>query len=140
VIALSRRQLICGGAAIAALATTPAIAASGIKNLPGRKTEVSLAANKALASVGGVVELTIKKYGKVALIRTSASAKGFAVVNLSCPHAGVIVQQNNGGWVCPGPRGHGSEFGLNGAVKVGPATSALRPIKFTATSKAVTIA
>jgi Rieske Fe-S protein len=140
VIALSRRQLICGGAAIAALATTPAVAASGIKNLPGGKTEVSLAANKALANVGGVVELTIKKYGKVALIRTSASAKGFAVVNLSCPHAGVIVQQNNGGWVCPGPRGHGSEFGLNGAVKVGPATSALRPIKFTATSKAVTIA
>ena len=139
-IALSRRQLICGGAAIAALATTPAIAASGIKNLPGGKTQVSLAANKALANVGGVVELTIKKYGKVALIRTSASAKGFAVVNLSCPHAGVIVQQNNGGWVCPGPRGHGSEFGLNGAVKVGTATSALRPIKFTATSKAVTIA
>ena len=139
-IALSRRQLICGGAAIAALASTPAIAASGIKNLPGGKTQVSLAANKALANVGGVVELTIKKYGKVALIRTSASAKGFAVINLSCPHAGVIVQQNNGGWVCPGPRGHGSEFGLNGAVKVGPATSALRPIKFTATSKAVTIA
>ena len=139
-IALSRRQLICGGAAIAALVTTPAIAASGIKNLPGGKTEVSLAANKALASVGGVVELTIKKYGKVALIRTSASAKGFAVVNLSCPHAGVIVKQNNGGWLCPGPRGHNSEFGLNGAVKVGPATSALRPIKFTATSKAVTIA
>jgi len=140
VIALSRRQLICGGAAIAALASTPAIAASGIKNLPGGTTQVSLAANKALANVGGVVELTIKKYGKVALIRTSASAKGFAVVNLSCPHAGVIVKQNNGGWVCPGPRGHGSEFGLNGAVKVGPATSALRPIKFTATSKAVTIA
>jgi Rieske Fe-S protein len=140
VIALSRRQLICGGAAIAALASTPAIAASGIKNLPGGKTQVSLAANKALANVGGVVELTIKKYGKVALIRTSASAKGFAVVNLSCPHAGVIVKQNNGGWLCPGPRGHNSEFGLNGAVKVGPATSALRPIKFTATSKAVTIA
>jgi Rieske Fe-S protein len=140
VIALSRRQLICGGAAVAALATAPAIAASGIKNLPGGKTEVSLAANKALANVGGVVELTIKKYGKVAVIRTSASVKGFAVVNLSCPHAGVIVKQNNGGWICPGPRGHGSEFGLNGAVKVGPATSALRPIKFTATSKAVTIA
>jgi Rieske Fe-S protein len=140
VIALSRRQLICGGAAVAALASTPAIAASGTKKLPGGKTEVSLAANKALANVGSVVELTIKKYGKVALIRTSASVKGFAVVNLSCPHAGVIVKQNNGGWICPGPRGHGSEFGLNGAVKVGPATSALRPIKFTATSKAVTIA
>jgi Rieske Fe-S protein len=140
VIALSRRQFICGSAAVAAFATTPAIAASGIKNLPGGKTEVSLAANKALANVGGVVELSIKKYGKVAVIRTSKSVKGFAVVNLSCPHAGVIVQQNNGGWVCPEPRGHGSEFGLNGAVKAGLANSSLKPIKFTATSKAVTIA
>ena len=99
-----------------------------------------MAANKALANVGGVVELSIKKYGKVAVIRTSKSVKGFAVVNLSCPHAGVIVQQNNGGWVCPEPRGHGSEFGLNGAVKAGLANSSLKPIKFTATSKAVTIA
>jgi len=140
VIALSRRQFICGGAAVAALATTPAIAASGIKNLPGGKTEVSLTANKALANVGGVVELTIKKYGKVAVIRTSASTKGFAVVKLACPHEGVIVKQNNGGWSCPEPRGHGAEFGLNGALKVGPANSDLKAIKFVATSKAVTIA
>ena len=64
-IALSRRQFICGGAAVAALATTPAIAAPGIKNLPGGKTEVSLAANKVLADVGGVVELTIKNMEKL---------------------------------------------------------------------------
>jgi Rieske Fe-S protein len=122
VIALSRRQFICGSAAVAALATTPALAANGVKNLPGGKTELS-----------------IKKYGKVAVIRTSKSAKGFAVVNLSCPHAGVIVQQNAGGWICPGPRGHGSEFGMNGALKIGPANSGLKPIKFTANSKSVVI-
>lgn len=138
-IALSRRQFICGSAAVAALATTPALAANGVKNLPGGKTEVSLAANKALETVGGVVELSIKKYGKVAVIRTSKSAKGFAVVNLSCPHAGVIVKQNAGGWICPGPRGHGSEFSMNGALKVGPANTGLKPIKFTANTKAVVI-
>jgi len=121
VAALSRRGFICGGAAVAALATMPAIAATGVKTLSNGRTEVNLAANPALAKVGGVVELDIKKYGRVAVVRTSKSAKGFSVFNL-------------------GPRGHGSEFALNGALKVGPATSALRAIKFTATSKAVTIA
>jgi Rieske Fe-S protein len=90
--------------------------------------------------VGAVIELNIKKYGRVAVVRTSKSAKGFSVFNLSCPHAGVRVTQSSGGWICPGPRGHGSKFALNGALKEGPATSALRAIKFTATSKAVTIA
>ena len=89
--------------------------------------------------MGGIVELSIKKYGKVAVVRTSKSAQGFSVINLSCPHAGVIVKRNSAGWICSAP-GHNSEFGLNGALKVGPATSPLRPIKFTATSKAVTIA
>lgn len=83
--------------------------------------------------------MSVQKYGKVAVIRTSKSAKGFAVINLSCPHAGVIVKQNAGGWICPGPRGHGSEFGMNGALKIGPASSGLKPIKFTANSKAVVI-
>ena len=137
-IALSRRQLICGGAAIAALASTPAIAASGIKNLPGGKTEVSLAANKALAQVGGVLELPIKKYGKVAVVRTSKGVRGFSVFNLSCPHAGVIVKRSAEGWVCS-PPGHGSEFLLNGKLKVPPANSDLRAIKFSANSKTLTI-
>jgi Rieske Fe-S protein len=137
VAALSRRGFICGGVAVAALATMPAIAATGVKTLSKGRTEINLAANPVLANVGGVVELDIKKYGRVAVVRTSKSVKGFSVFNLSCPHAGVRVTQSSGGWVCPGPRGHGS---LNGALKVGPATSALRAIKFTATNKAVTIA
>ena len=139
-VALSRRGFICGSAAVAALAAIPAVAATGIKTLANGKTEVNLAANKSLANVGGVVELSIKKYGKVAVVRTYKSAQGFSVINLSCPHAGVIVKQNTEGWICPGPRGHGSEFGLDGTLKVGPATSPLKLIKFTATSKAVTIA
>ena len=138
-VALSRRGFICGSAAVAALSAIPAVAATGVKTLANGKTEVNLAANKSLANVGGVIELSIKKYGKVAVVRTSKSVKGFSVINLSCPHAGVIVKQNSAGWICSAP-GHNSEFGLNGALKVGPATSPLKPIKFTATSKAVTIA
>lgn len=136
---ISRRTFICGSAAIAVLGAVPAVAASGVKTLTNGKTEISLLTNTALASVGGVVELNIKKYGKVAVVRTSKSTNGFSVINLSCPHAGVIVKQNNGGWLCA-PPGHGSEFALNGALKVGPANTALKAIKFTATTKAVTIA
>lgn len=139
-VALSRRGFICGSAAVAALSAIPAVAATGVKTLANGKTEVNLAANKSLANVGGIVELSIKKYGKVAVVRTSKSAQGFSVINLSCPHAGVIVKQNSAGWVCSAPPGHGSEFALNGALKVGPANTALKAIKFTATTKAVTIA
>jgi len=139
-VALSRRDFICASAALTALATVPAVAATGIKTLANGKTEIDLASNTALNSVGGVVELAIQKYGKVAIVRTSKSASGFSVINLSCPHAGGIVKQSTSGWVCPPPRGHGSEFALNGALKVGPAISALKSITFTATKKAVTIA
>ena len=136
---LSRRSFICGSAALAAVATVPVVAATGIKTLSNGKTEIDLATNTSLSSVGAVVELDIKKYGKVAVVRTSKSVKGFSVFNLSCPHAGVIVKQNNGGWACPPPRGHSSEFALNGSLKVGPAASGLKLIKFTATAKKLTI-
>ncbi|MEN9915650.1 MAG: hypothetical protein RL725_325 [Actinomycetota bacterium] len=135
---ITRRGFICAGAAVAALAAAPAVAATGVKTVAG-KTVIDLASNKALAKVGGVVELSISKYGKVAVVRTSKSNTGYSVINLSCPHAGVIVKQSSGGWSCSSPRGHGSEFALNGSLKVGPATSALRSIKFTATSKTLTI-
>jgi Rieske Fe-S protein len=135
---ITRRGFICAGAAVAALAAAPAVAATGVKTVAG-KTVIDLASNKALAKVGGVVELSISKYGKVAVVRTSKSNTGYSVINLSCPHAGVIVKQSPGGWSCSSPRGHGSEFALNGSLKVGPATSALRSIKFTATSKTLTI-
>jgi len=135
---ITRRGFICAGAAVAALAAAPAVAATGVKTVAG-KTVVDLASNKALAKVGGVVELSISTYGKVAVVRTSKSINGYSVINLSCPHAGVVVKQSSGGWLCPAPRGHGSEFALNGARKAGLAASDLRSIKFTATSKTLTI-
>jgi Rieske Fe-S protein len=136
--ALTRRSFICGSAAVAALTAIPAVAATGVKTLKNGNTVIDLAANKTLSTVGGLLELNIKKYGKVAVVRTSKSVKGFSVINLACPHAGVIVSNSSDGWSCNAP-GHGSVFALNGALKVGPATSALRSIKFTATSKALTI-
>ncbi len=137
---VDRRAFVCGVAAIAALGMTrqSAVAANGIKTVNG-KTQIDLTVNAALKKVGGVVQLSIAKYGKVAVVRTSTATNGFSVINLACPHAGVNVKPSNGGWVCASP-GHGSEFALNGALKVGPANSALRRIKFTATTKAVTIA
>ena len=136
--ALTRRSFICGSAAVAALTALPAVAATGVKTLKNGTTVIDLAANKTLSSVGGLIELSIKQYGKVAVVRTSKSVNGFSVINLACPHAGVIVSNSSDGWIC-NPPGHGSVFALNGALKVGPATSALRSIKFTATSKALTI-
>jgi hypothetical protein len=137
---IDRRAFVCGVAAMAALGMTRqnAVAASGIKTVNG-KTQIDLAVNAALKKVGGVVQLSIPKYGKVAVVRTSKATNGFSVINLACPHAGVNVKLSNGSWVCQ-PPGHNSEFALNGALKVGPANSGLRPIKFTATTKAVTIA
>ena len=136
--ALNRRAFICAGAAVAALTALPAVAATGVKTLKNGKTVIDLAANKTLTEVGGLIELSIKKYGKVAVVRTSKSANGFSVINLACPHAGVLVSKSNEGWSC-NPPGHGSVFALNGALKVGPASSPLKSIKFTATSKALTI-
>ena len=136
--ALNRRAFICAGAAVAALTALPAVAATGVKTLKNGKTVIDLAANNTLTEVGGLIELSIKKYGKVAVVRTSKSVKGFSVINLACPHAGVLVSKSSDGWSCS-PPGHGSVFALNGALKVGPATSALRSIKFTSTSKALTI-
>ncbi len=106
--ALTRRSFICGGAALAAMATMPAATATGVKTLKNGKTTVDLVANKVLAQVGGVLELTIKKHGKVAVVRTSKGVKGFSVINLACPHAFVTVKKSGNGWVCS-PPGHGSE-------------------------------
>ena len=136
--ALNRRAFICAGAAVAALTALPAVAATGVKTLKNGKTVIDLAANKTLTEVGGLIEFSIKKYGKVAVVRTSKSANGFSVINLACPHAGVLVSKSSEGWSC-NPPGHGSVFALNGALKVGPASSPLKSIKFTATSKALTI-
>lgn len=138
-IDLSRRGFICGVAVLAFSAFPDLASAAGVSSKADGSTEILLSANKRLATVGGVVELTIKKYGRIAIVRGSKGLNGFSVLRLACPHAGVIVKQSSSGWVCSPPRGHGSKFALNGKLLVGPANRDLVPIKFTASSKAIVI-
>jgi len=57
------------------------------------------------------------------LIRTSG---GFKALSIVCPHLGCLVKPTLDGFVCPC---HTSSFDLQGALKVGPATSALRILR-----------
>ena len=136
---LSRRGFMCGVAVLAFSAFSEVAAAAGVNSKTDGSTEILLSANKRVATVGGVVELNIKKYGRIAIVRTSKGVKGFSVFRLFCPHEGVIVKQSSSGWVCSPPRGHGAKFALNGKLLVGPANRDLVPIKFIASSKSIVI-
>ena len=138
-IDLSRRGFICGVAVLAFSSFPDLASAAGVSSKADGSTEILLLANKRLATVGGVVELNIKKYGKLAIVRSSKGVNGFSVFRLFCPHEGVIVKQSSNGWVCSPPRGHGSKFALNGKLLNGPANRDLVPIKFTASSKSIVI-
>jgi cytochrome b6-f complex iron-sulfur subunit len=51
------------------------------------------------------------------------TAGGFLAISIICPHLGCLVEPTLDGFVCPC---HTSRFDQQGALKVGPATSALR--------------
>jgi Rieske Fe-S protein len=137
---ISRRALLCGFGAIAATAAgfslDSASAASGVTKLSGGKVSVDLAANKALAKVGGAVLFTAKDGFPAALVRTAAGAKGLTAISLVCTHMGVTVAQSQGKWICPA---HGSLYALNGAVLGGPASSPLKKYPVTVTATKVVI-
>ena len=138
-IDISRRGFICGVTVLAFSAFPDLAGAAGVSSKADGSTEILLSANKRLATVGGVVELNIKKYGKIAIVRSSKGVRGFSVFRLFCPHEGVIVKQSSTGWVCTPPRGHGAKFALNGKLLAGPANRDLVPIKFTVSSKSIVI-
>lgn len=138
-IDISRRGFMCGVAVLALSAFPDLAGAAGVSSKADGSTEILLSANKRLATVGGVVELNVKKYGRIAVVRSSKGVTGFSVFRLFCPHEGVIVKQSSEGWSCSPPRGHGAKFALNGKVLVGPAKKDLQPIKFTASSKSIII-
>jgi hypothetical protein len=138
-IDLSRRGFMCGVAVLAISAFPDLANAAGVSSKSDGSTEILLSANKRLATVGGVIELNVKKYGRIAIVRSSKGVKGFSVFRLFCPHEGVIVKQSSEGWLCSPPRGHGAKFALNGKVLAGPAKRDLQPIKFTASSRSIII-
>ncbi|MEI8222800.1 MAG: Rieske 2Fe-2S domain-containing protein [Actinomycetes bacterium] len=136
---IGRRAVLCGAVAIAlgistdlASASVPAV---GIKQI-GKKIQLDLAKNKALAKVGGAVTIDLSNGSSVAIVRTSAGVKGFTALNLSCTHQGVTVEQQGSTWVCPA---HGSAFSSTGKVVRGPANQALFAYPVAATAKTVTI-
>ena len=135
---LSRRALLCGALAIS-LGLAPDLAeatdAAGVTQ-SGGKLKISLAKNKSLAKVGGVVQVPLSDGSSLAIIRTTAATNGFIAMNLSCTHQGVTVQQQGTNWVCPA---HGSEYTLAGKVVRGPARTALIKYPLSATSKVITV-
>jgi Rieske Fe-S protein len=136
---LGRRAVLCGAMAFALGITTDVAQAStvavGIKQV-GKKLQLTLAQNKALAKVGGAVTFALSDGSTVAVVRTSAATNGFTAMNLSCTHQGVTVEQQGSNWVCPA---HGSTFDKSGKVLRGPANSALYKYPVAATAKIVTI-
>lgn len=135
---VSRRALLCGALAVT-LGLSPdlanAVDAAGVTQ-SGSKLKISLAKNKSLAKVGGVVQVPLGDGSTLAIVRTSAAVNGFVALNLSCTHQGVPVAQQGSIWVCPA---HGSEFSLAGKVVRGPARTALNKYPLSATSKVITV-
>jgi Rieske Fe-S protein len=136
---VSRRGLLCGIALLAvgllpeaALAAVPAV---GIKQV-GKKLQLDLKKNAALAKVGGVVEIGLSDGSTIAVVRTAAGNKGLVAMNLACTHQGVPVAQVGNKFVCPA---HGSQFGLDGKVIQGPAQQGLYKYPLTATATTATI-
>ena len=136
---ISRRGVLCGIALLAvgltnesAKAATNAVGATQV----GKKIKLALAKNKALAKVGGVVQISLSDGSEIAVIRTAAGVKGITAINLSCTHNGVPVMQEGSNWICPA---HGSEFALNGKLIKGPARTALQKYPVVASATTVTI-
>jgi len=138
---ISRRSAICG-VVLASLglamdfSTDSAQAATGITTNKAGKLVITLAANKALARVGGSVIVGLNDGSELAVVRTALGVKGFVALSLTCPHNQATVMQQGNDWICPA---HGSEFSLSGKLLRGPARSALATYPLAATAKTLTI-
>ena len=119
--------------AAAALAACGADSATSPSTLSS--TTISLASNPTLATVGGVVTLTIDG-SPVAIVRESTST--FAAFSLICPHQGNTVQAQTTRFYCPG---HGATFDLTGKWTGGERTSNLRsyPTTYDASAGTITV-
>jgi len=135
---ISRRGVLCG-IAVLALGMVPdtALAATGVKVLANGKVQVSLAANPALAKVGGVVQFSDANGRALALVRTSKATNGFRALDLACTHEQVTVEQEGNAWRCRA--GHRAKFDIGGNVLEGPARTNLRTVKVSATKTRVTV-
>lgn len=137
---ISRRGVLCGIGAVAALAfgfaPENAIAAAGVTKLKNGKYQIDLTANKILATIGGAVSFTQSDGTPAVVVRTATGNKGISAVSLVCPHAGVTVQEVDKKWQCPK---HGSLFALDGKLLGGPAETALKKYPVTVSGSKATI-
>jgi Rieske Fe-S protein len=136
----SRRAFLTGACAIvglsigAVLLADDASAAPGIKRLADGRVQVTVSKVGSLAKPGGVVALGNVKGIPTAIVRTRAA--GYAALDLRCPHAGVTVLEDGGDWRCPA---HGSQFALDGALELGPATKGLARVRSRMSNGVLTI-
>jgi len=138
---ISRRTALCGvllaGLGLS-IGTIPerADAAAGVQVLANKKIQVTLAAYKQLAKVGGSLILSLNDGSQMGIVRTKAGVNGFSALSLTCPHNFATVNEVGNQWVCPA---HGSTFALNGKLEIGPARKGLTAYPIKATAKYLTI-
>ncbi|CAB4871039.1 unannotated protein [freshwater metagenome] len=136
---ISRREVLCGVALLSlgtAISLDSAVAATGYKVLASGKVEVDIAANPAIAKVGGVLRIDDVKGKSIAVVRTSTAKTGYKAIDLSCTHQGVPVEQSSAGWMCPA---HGSQFTLAGKKISGLARGPLKNLTIAVTPTKLTI-
>ena len=138
---LSRRQVLCGallasvGLAVESVPDS-AEAATGVTTLNNGKIQVSIAANKKLANIGGAVLVPLSDGSELAVVRTAKGVNGFTALSLTCPHMGATVQEVGNQWICPL---HGSTYALNGKLEKGPSRQSLAKYPIKATSQYLVI-
>ena len=120
---IARRTFIVQSALMAAAA---ALAACGgdlntaqTISTTGSNNTINIASYPALATVGGVVVLSIGNV-PLAIVRTGDSA--FLALSRICPHQGGTVQRSGSGFQCPV---HGAQFSSTGQWVGGQRTSSL---------------
>ncbi len=123
---VSRRDILTGVCAVAALSVTglPAASASAVKKLADGRLSVAVKDLPALQEVGNSVRVGMLRGQAVGLARTGPST--FIAFSLQCPHQGVTVVKNENGWEC---KAHGSLFEPDGDLVFGPATTRLARVR-----------
>ena len=114
--ALAAAAALCGFGAVAGTSTGVAQAAGTLR--------VQLSKYPELRKVGGAAAVGSLNGASIAVVRTGRTK--YVALDRRCPHAGGIVSQSGGQWVCPL---HGSRFDIDGDKVSGVTPSGLRKLK-----------
>jgi len=122
---LSRRSVVSGACALFALGfvNLADAASASVRRLSNGRLSVQVSSIPELAQIGGAVRVGKLRGAPIGLARTGE--KTYRAFSLACPHQGVTVVRTRDGWLC---REHRSEFGVDGELILGPATSGLAQV------------